>query len=57
MGHGFLYTVAGRRRHMNVLKTSSKKLAIRKHVFSHPRLNDTGNTNGVAGRGDKVTAS
>jgi hypothetical protein len=57
MVYGFLFTVAGRRRHMNVSKTSSKKLDIRKHVFLHPRLRDTENTNGVAERGDKAVAS
>jgi len=42
---------------MSVSKTSSKKLAIRKHVFSLPKLSDRERWNGIMERGDTRMAS
>jgi hypothetical protein len=53
----FRYTVAGHRRHMNVSKTSSKRLAIRKRVFLPPRLSDIEGTNGSTRKRDKMMES
>jgi hypothetical protein len=53
----FRYTVVGHRKRMNVSKTSSKKLAIKKPEFSHPRPTDIENTNGFMERGDKAMAN
>jgi hypothetical protein len=55
--YAFRYTVVGHRRHMNVSKTSSKKLAIRKRAFLHPRTSDTEGTSGSTRKRDKVMES
>jgi hypothetical protein len=50
-----LYIAVGHRKHMNISKTFSRKLVIRRHVFLPPKPSDTESTNEHLGRGEKAT--